>query len=476
MSRDFRRGSARRSCHFYGGLSATEIAESLCVSRTTVQSRLTRAVERLRDDLAGAGHAALGPVVVDVMRSTPPPAVPASLHVSLLGLPSTGAGGGSIAAAFGGIVMGKKLPFAVVLLACVVGSFLAGQSRRAPARAAPGGGDAVARLALEERNRELERRVRELEARRVDPDGGAETEAAARGARQGLPPEAEAPGGELDWSRFAELFAAGVDTVARAHRESREREPTAEETRTVLGIHAAFFETCEQALALAEEPFFDARVLPGLLAAIYGRSLGLDAEGQGAVRALGRAALESHTRGLDLASALPLEKLEARTLLLAELERELKARTPPGREERFESVSDLAHDFLDGSRQVISIGIRPGLDRGPAVDAVVGRWTSHFGLTEAQAGATREAAAEYLRTAERVLVECGAYAPGAAVDDETRARIRARLLRSQVETERALFAAFPEDVRRRMLASRMPCFFEVRFGAGVSSTSWSRGF
>src|SRR5262245_15318118 len=128
--------------HYYGGLTQEQVAEVLDVPRTTVQSRLGKAHESLRESLRSAGHLAVLPGLEDVMRGSPPPPMPDALLSSLLSI------GGPAAATLampivGGIVVTKKLLIAAALLVAfsLAGGFAAGYVVRAP-RASDVGADA----------------------------------------------------------------------------------------------------------------------------------------------------------------------------------------------------------------------------------------------------------------------------------------------------------------------------------------------
>jgi len=158
--------------HYYSGLSHGEMGSVMSLPRTTVQSRLGKALERLRAALAGAGCLLTAPALEAAMRSTAPIDVPAGLSASLSALP---AAVGSAAAAgalptLGGRSMAKKvLTASVVVVGCLAiagGAYSTGKQR---ARAETERFAAQAAASLREKEELLarhEEQSRELEALR----------------------------------------------------------------------------------------------------------------------------------------------------------------------------------------------------------------------------------------------------------------------------------------------------------------------
>lgn len=104
--------------HYYNGLSQVEIAATLRVPRTTLQSRLARALDSLKAGLSGAGLMAVLPNLEAVMTGTPQAVVPASLQSAISTLAAKAAIGSAVASGItlGGIVVSQKLAAVTTLL------------------------------------------------------------------------------------------------------------------------------------------------------------------------------------------------------------------------------------------------------------------------------------------------------------------------------------------------------------------------
>ena len=98
--------------HFYNGLSQRDLARVLEIPRTTVASRLQRALSGLKSSLQNCGYLALIPNVEAIMQNTGTLKVPVTLSQQLLSLGTSAVSGSVIA--LGGILMTKKIILALV--------------------------------------------------------------------------------------------------------------------------------------------------------------------------------------------------------------------------------------------------------------------------------------------------------------------------------------------------------------------------
>ena len=113
--------SAPLVLHYLNGLSKTQVAEALEVPRTTVQSRIRKALESLRARLKHAGLLAVVPSVELVLEETETLNVPADLSVVLEEQAALASAGSMNATAIGGALVKKKIALTVVLTGVVAG-------------------------------------------------------------------------------------------------------------------------------------------------------------------------------------------------------------------------------------------------------------------------------------------------------------------------------------------------------------------
>ncbi len=455
------------------GLTKTEVAEVLGVPRTTVQSRFERALDDVRKALLRSGHLALAPAAGELLTGLPSLEVPAHLTRSLLAVPSLAAVAPATALALGGLLMSKKLVLAAVLLAvlAVGGGYVAGRAtapdvRGAAANTAASRDAEVARLLAT--NDRLQRQIDELRRLGSASPGSGGTTGGAGGPRlRGSDPRANVP--EASPTSVPEVAAAGTPDAThdakpaiswapleRLMEENRElllgapeRDGdafTPEEQRRLYAILAELSRVSAEAHGLSPYPFFDARVLPGYVRAIFGPALELGEADREAVADATRQAVEREAAGFDPASALPLERYERRRRVAAAVLEAARAAIPADKQAQLAELQrrDSAEDqLLDGSRRTVVLGIGTTPDYDRVAGSIVGEWAEAYGLDERQRTDAQAAAVGFARAADTLLSRAGIVDADQTWQPKERPELADALLHAQMDAEREFLTRLP---------------------------------
>jgi RNA polymerase sigma-70 factor, ECF subfamily len=417
--------------HFYGGLTQAEVAEVLDVPRTTVQSRLSNALASLRESLRGAAHLAVLPLLDDVMRGSPSPPVPDALLSSLLGIASPAAGAGAAVTAstvLGGILVTKKLLVAATLLAalCVAGGYAAGRTARE--RSAADDSESAssridaARLVAENRRLEAElaRRggapslaaagsaaTKPTGTKLADATGMAATDNASTDASASAPSSAPgaADAAPIDWSKLAAIFAADADRIVALMNEGGDRGDRMKpaDKQMVMGLLSEYMRAATSAHALSPRPFFDERVLPGLVVAVFGETLGLSKEKRSALSESLRTLVTERSKTLDFEHMGPVDTFLARQRIVADVLVAVGTVAGPDGRERFERLRPLGENMLEGDHSEVRLGWDGKASAATVGERVLARWKEAYGLDEKQADSVRPIADRYAQDALDVL-------------------------------------------------------------------------
>jgi len=450
--------------HFYEGLSKSDVAATLGMPRTTVLSRLDRALSRLRTRLQATGHAALLPVLPQLMRDAAPPPVPPALGESLIQLAATAAKATAPiagAATIGGIVMTQKTIALVTVIALGslgIGYFTGTQStpRAERSRREEAGSEARAsEKGLLARAEQAERERDELKGRIAQLNQGTQPEAVVK-------PKTVAATG-IEWSKLGRLLVENFDLLERRRVNDWKGEVSAAEQTKLMGLMSELMRISAQARGVAPRPFFDERVLPELITAIYGDVLKLSEEEQVSWANTTRAVSVRCARDFDAAAALPIERIAQRTLILDELKASLAPHVPQAKRERFSEVEAQARAILAPTQMVITLGIDPegGADAVGAL--IVEYWTRAYGLSDEQQQAAGALATRFAADASDRFRQHAMGTPGADAGPYD-----AKILELQVVIERQLVASLT-DMQRANLVQAYPSVFHFRAGDGESS-------
>lgn len=481
-------GAARAllAMHYYGGLTQEEISEVLRAPRTTVQSRLARALEALRGTLAGSHCLTVAPGIEALMRGTPPLPVEERTVAGLLQIATPAAGAAATGTwLLGGMLVTKKtiLAAAILLLLGAGGGVLAQRMLLggALAQGAASAPDEVARLT--QANRRL---AEDLERRGGQPprlEGAAPhapPAAATQGPGQAATPPGAAPvpapqAGAVDWSRFSTLFGAHAAKLAELAGQDGEEKLDPADQAAMLSIYAEFVRACAQARALTPHPFFDDRVLPDLAIALFGGALALSPDRSSALEAAARASLRAHRGEVDLDRAGPLEVFDVRARISGEVLAAAAEGLDGAASARLEALKPMVRAMLHGSTTEVRIGLAGGAKTGEsAATAILQEWKEAYGLDDRQAEAARPLAAQYARDAADILRRHGLDAADADASEAAQAAARGEMLRLGVAAERAILGDLPA-AQRSAAARRPPTIVTMQPGEGIRRSTMDAG-
>ena len=483
-------GDARAllAMHYYGGLTQEEIAEVLDAPRTTVQSRLGKALDALRGTLAGSRSLAVLPGLEDLMRGTPPLPVDERLVASLLKIAAPAAGVAAVATGtwlIGGMLVTKKLILAAVILVLLGagGGVLAHRVLRGASTTDEPGTASAELVRLTEENRrlkaDLERRGPEAPRLASATPRGPSVPATAPGSgKDATAPEAAAiPGaaaGALDWSRFSKLFAANAVKVAEMVEKDGEEKLDPADQAMMLAIFAEYMRVCAEARALSPHPFFDERVLPDLAVALFGDTLALSPDRRKALEEAARGALQAHRGEVDLDHAGALETFDVRSRIADEVLAAAGAGLDADASARLKSLQPMVRAMLMGNTTEVRIGVVAGAQGEPASTAIVTEWKEAYGLDDRQADAVRPLAARYARDAADVLHRHGLDAADANAPEAEQEAARREMLHLGVAAERAILGDLPAT-QRAAAGKRPVTIVLLQPGDGIRKSTMNAG-
>jgi RNA polymerase sigma-70 factor (ECF subfamily) len=468
--------------HYYQGLSQTEIAQAVRLPRTTVQSRLQRALEAMRRGLAASGSLALVPRIESGMLSATPLAVPPQLSSALLSMAVEAEGMAAAGIVTGGLIMSKQVVAgsALVAVALIAAGYLGGWTSAARQAAA-----VRSEMVPQAQYRALQDRVEALaaeieglkaESRRPAsvPRGGASPapaaeEAPAAATAAGDVPGVGAPAAGIDWAAFARKVASGSDVIIRA--AAGEELPPLERTR-LAEVHLAFMKVSRQARMLSEHPFFDAEILPPLVNALLDGTLDLSTEQEQALAGSVRSLVEASNARFDLASALPVEVWRERQDLIARLGQSAAEILDEAQAARWKNVEPFVRGDLCGDH----CRMRVAVDETARTEGEILRgWRSAFLVEETQVPAATALAERFAGEAREILRRFDRLRENAPPPSpEETARMEEAFFEAQRRAEgelmRLLGEAQAEKARRRY-----PTIFSFQYGGGMSTSTEESG-
>ncbi|MBI1849853.1 MAG: sigma-70 family RNA polymerase sigma factor [Planctomycetes bacterium] len=408
--------------HFYTGLSKVDVAHSLSIPRTTVQSRIQKALELLRRGLVTGGYGAALPNVESIMRSAALPTVPSHVSASLLSIAAK-AGASSTALTLGGIVMTKQILAGAAMLAIAslgTGLWIGKSSLHADGPrtgSASSGPDVVtSRAEFEQMKTELARAVARAEKAEADhtralPDRAATEPAASRHAPTDVTrPPAASPNGVaatkkagsgIDWSKFGELFAANLDVIKLAL--THEDQLTAEQRATLYAAASELAKVAHQANQLSKAPLFDRAIFPELAASLFGKSLDLSPAQLDELLRESRILLDGELQHFDPSTALPAEQWAARRRLRLALDDVVRNLVDENQRARLDDVFAVEAHVLNANETIVELGIAAnGLQ-----DELVNDWNHVYSFTPGQMDFVNGLANTYVQEARALLGRYG---------------------------------------------------------------------
>ena len=485
--------------HYQHGLSQREIAKVLGLRRTTVQSRLGRAIDSLQGTLRRRGYIALIPGLEIALRTPQLEAAPPLLTQSLLAVPhsaaaATSAGMAGVAWTWGGLTLSKTGPLAIAGIAVLSLAIGLGAGRSFGGSSGDDGTQAeLERLqgrleTLEDEGAALREERDQLTAALGDArdDRGALQKqlaalqaSVAQGNETGQPVSASAIDPETDsinWEAIAAAFENDADLLLLMGEIMAEgRDPRSELSREDRQRFLALQKLWDNAAALARRdsnhPFLEPDVLTPLLSAVLAGPLGLD-PGQ-------RATLEQAAEDLlgewpGAAEGTPLEAWQARNAILAGVQNTLGDLLDDPQQERWNQLSPIADFLLDGSQRQYSMGLS-GTEGVP--DRVRSDWHSHYRIRPEQENQFDSILRDYDQAVRsimnRSLGEKGKIGDLPAAEGEA---LRNAYLAEQLRAEQAILDLLDEDQRAEHF-ERIPQIWAFEPGGSTSiSISESDGF
>ena len=472
--------------HYYNELSHGEMGAVLSLPRTTVQSRLGKALERLRAALAGTGCVLSATALEAAMRGSASIEVPAGLAASLSAMPA--AVGGTMTAAMlpatlGGLIMAKKvLAVAAVVVGCLAlggGAYSTGKQRgRAEMESAAAAASLREKEELRTRYEEQSRELAALRARLAEegraaalPRGSAADaagELAGAEARDGGEP-VPGDGGAIDWSKLSSLFAERLDLIYELSEEGNDRQPTKEERRLMAELELALKDVLSKARQLSDDPFFDERVLLGMCEAMCIPALGLSEEQAKEVRSALAKVFEERVEGFDPDTSLPAESYRVRQEFLSGMDEAVSGSMDEAQAERWRKVGALARRFLEGDRDCVSMPTAPDRAGATRETGVIAEWQKAFSLTEEQGAILQPLAAEFISRADAVRERYGQLEPAPReLTPAEKAKLWTEVLDHQIEAEKQLLRYLTPE-QREVLHGRAPTI--LQFAPG--DNAWS---
>jgi RNA polymerase sigma-70 factor, ECF subfamily len=461
---------------FYQGLSQTEVAEALSLPRTTVQSRLQKALDLLRRGLASSGYAAAAPSLESLMQSSAAPSVPVHLSASLLSIAAqTGASSAGAGAAFtlGGLVMTKSVfagALAVGLVSLGAGLWIGRSTLRADGASATSPmvrGNEKTFEELERMKADLARAVARAERAETERDRAARALREAAGGDAPLPasnvePAAAARGprsdASIDWSAFAKLFASNLDVIRLAVEGDHDLTP--EQRSRLLALQMELSKVSERALEISRTPIFDREIFSDLARSLFEKPLGLSQAQADELARAGRALVDGELSHFDPNTASPAELWAARSRLRSGLEAALHDVVDDDQRSSVDDVWKVASHVLEGSETVVELGI--AADNLPG--EVVKNWNRAYDFTPDQSDAVDGVATTYVGEAESLLRRFGQVGSDVArLSTADAARLDDELLRLQFRMEREL-DPFLTPPQREQMRLRPPVVIFFRAG------------
>lgn len=475
--------------HFLGGLSQDETAEAMAMPRSTLRSRLKSAIDRMRRHLTAAGVA---PGVIaqlePMLQGTAPAAVPTHVASTIAHLVSEFSAAGSVSTgvALGGLIVTKKIIGIAAITAIVslglgyfVGENVHGKDDADLAEIK------VERDALADARGEIEKlraahesTLRRLEKAENDAAAGrkelaaaaAKLAAAEKAAASRETPVAQKsadapktdPAAELDWSKFADLLTKNFDLLQKIASGSEDM--TADEQRAFGDIANEGIRLGRLALAMSDQPIFDARVMPGVIEAFFGKTMKMTPEALESLRARTISILQAKKTAVDVDNALPIEIYRARQDLIASIADATEAQISPEDRARWSAVRRVASQMLGGSSATLDMGLYGDAATPEEVQTIVDHWNRSYSFSAEQREKAAAAATKFADDARAVLRRYGQFGTNLpAPTPEVTAQIDADMYAAHKMREAAFQDILTADQKQRA-RRRPPAIFRFDYG------------
>ena len=460
--------------HVQHGMSKQDVAKILAEPRTTVQSRLGRALGRMRSSLEGAGYAAVLPGLDAALRNAPLPRAPDGLTERLLSMAASTAASAAapavVAATVGGIVVTKNMIIAagVAAIALLATGFAVGRiglGETSPA--------AETNTADVSKLREENERLREALREKAEPRLAGAT-APARS------PTVEAPDNETDasgttrpvpasniaWDQFAKLFAENIDLILTT-RDKPSDEISAEAQQRVMMVLTSYMQVSAGARALSKNPYFDKRVLPDFTDAVFSTALGLDDKARANLRATVAKIMDREIDERDVGTLAPLERYATRTRIQNAIEEHLRTRAAAaGTTDRLERVHPVASTLMRGAHQLRLIGLTAPAAR--VEQEILRTWEEVYALGEDKLETLRPLATDLAGAGRDILVRHDLLREGAEWDADSHPQVAREMLQAQQRIE----AGIVRDLDERQLAhASQQRTHLIQFSHGTNASS-----
>ncbi len=371
---------------YFQGLSQSEVARVLGLPRTTIQSRLRRGLDELRDRLRVSGYAAAAVAPEALLTSVTPLPVPTALASTLAQMASAVSTAAPAVTTsvmtIGGLAVNKAMIFGglgVALLSMVLGF---GLGRSTKDREQPPV-DTISASARDDEKRDAKERdrvsrleadyaaamerVRELESEALASRGGASGESSPGADASGSVDErsssaaGSATGTGIDWSDFRAIFSRSIDVMLAIQEREVETGDvgtlSAKEQAVMMEFMAEAMKLRTQAYGVSDDPFFDERVLAEFFDATLTESLGLSDSQIRDLQSLASELLGSDPN-VDLADLTPVESFQLRREIASSFDDRFEALLDEAQLARWNDVETVFEPLMGGQARATSLGLK----------------------------------------------------------------------------------------------------------------------
>jgi len=461
--------------HYFQGLSQTELAAAMSKPRTTIQARITRALESIKKGVAAAGLMAVVPSVETALKAMPAVEVPAKLTASLATLTGLSTG-----ATIGGVIMAKTTIAAlgiVGVLALGAGFMFGGgfSSEDTPVQnTAPTTADTEILSkadALRAANQQLRDEIATMQAEidrmsRAALDRQKMKLADAPEITETVPAEASMKSNYasgIDWHPFSEKFSAFSEML----EEDGEMDdnPTDEQQAAMMALFGEFMKITTAAKEMSENPFFDKNIFADFTTAIYGDSLGLSDAQKKELTTFSRSLAAREMAGFNFKDALPLETYRKRDNLIRTLKDRLENQVlSPDQKKNWGKVSGFAGDILRGNNTMAEIGISP---KESSSKEISNRWKKAYGFSAEQMENVTPVATKFEKEAAALLKQYGQYKEKPEpLNPADKISMLNDFYDLQAQMEKQ-FGHLMTPKQRKQLPRRDPTIFRFNYGSGA---------
>ena len=467
--------------HYYHGLSQTEVADSMEPPRTTVQSRLQKALASLEKELHKTGYLAVIPSVELALQSTTPLAVPAEVSASLFSL---AAQAGGTAATATGITLGGIMAKQTVITAAVIGliTLTAGifignslSGEKLAIKKPNSQNDPTKWADLQNQNQELKNKVAALKIQNEQLASAATRQkimsvpagnnpVADKGLDEVSATPANASVAKIDWQPFGKKFAGMVESVVGETEDDEDREPTPEEMEKMVAAMNEFMKVASQARKLGDNPFFHEDVFPGFAVALYGDSLGMTDNQKQSLLSASQSLLSKINADFNPEEALPVESFAARMNMIDGIQDAVQGMLTPEQKGRYNTLSKRAKGMLEGNSTQMDLGLKGD----EAQSQIMKKWGKSFGLNDDQKAMAKDLVGDYMDKGRNLLESYNQLGENKTkLTDKRKQKLKLDFAKLQATTERQMLPWLTAD-QRANLARTTPTLFRFNEGDGAS--------